>query len=175
MLVQGQVMSSTAFRLPGSQATSHELRLDASRATSQVPNGQSNGLSDEQSAFLQSAFQRSGGLASSDHMALFLRSHCDQPVSMLARWIVRRQLVGFVWRSQTLIPMFQVDLQHCSVRAGIPETIAELTDAFDDVETITWFATPNSWLSGAAPADLVASDMQAVLQAARADRFVALG
>jgi hypothetical protein len=108
-------------------------------------------------------------------MALFLRSHCDQPVSMLARWIVRRQLVSFVWRSQTLIPVFQVDLQSCSVRAGIPETIAELTDAFDDAETITWFATPNGWLCGAAPADRVASDMQAVLQAARADRFVALG
>lgn len=71
--------------------------------------------------------------------------------------------------------MFQFDLQHCSVRAGIPETIAELADAFDDVETTIWFATPNCWLSGAAPVDLVASDAPAVLQDARADRFVALG
>jgi hypothetical protein len=54
MLVRGQLMSSTAFRLPGSQATSHDLSLDARRDTSQG----SSGLSDEQSAFLQGAFQR---------------------------------------------------------------------------------------------------------------------
>lgn len=171
MLMQGQAMRSTALSMPGSQATAHELCNDPRRA----PHEPLQGMSDAQSAFLQSAFRRSGGLATSDQMALFLRSRCDQPVSLLARWIVRREVASFVWRSQTLLPMFQFDLEHCSVRAGIPETIAELANAFDDAEIIAWFAEPNCWLADAAPADLVLADMQVVLDAARADRFIALG
>ncbi len=164
-------MTSVAFTSLRSHATVRDVRLHGLPPAPQVPGS----ISDEQSAFLQRAFQRSGGLASGDELALFLRSHCDQPVSMLARWIVRREVLSVVWRSQTLVPMFQFELIRCSVRAGVPETIAELTAAFDDVEIITWFAKPNCWLADAAPADVVQADMPAVLHAARADRFIALG
>ncbi len=164
-------MTSLAFTSLRSHVAVRDVRLQGPPPVPQAPGS----VSDEQSAFLQSAFQRSGGLALGDELALFLRSHCDQPVSMLARWIVRREVLSVVWRSQTLIPMFQFDLRRCSVRAGVPETIAELTVAFDDVETITWFAKPNCWLADAAPADVVQGDMSAVLHAARADRFIALG
>ena len=110
-----------------------------------------------------------------DELALFLRSHCDQPVSMLARWIVQRQVLSFAWRAQTLIPMFQFELKRCSIRAGLTETITELAAAFDEVETVVWFARPNCWLAGAAPADVMIADAPAVRHAARADRFIALG
>ena len=94
---------------------------------------------------------------------------------MLARWIVGREVLSFVWRSQTLIPLFQFDPQRGCVRPGMRETIAELSAAFDDLETALWFAQPNAWLTGSAPADVFAHDTPAVLEAARADRFVAMG
>ncbi|MEO8807622.1 MAG: hypothetical protein ABI433_16190 [Burkholderiaceae bacterium] len=164
-------MPSAALNEPARQATVPRARLQRPLNVARV----SGGMSDEQSAFLQGAFKRSGGVALGDELALFLRSHCDQPVSMLARWIVQRQVVSFVWRSQTLIPMFQFELKQCSVRAGMPETIAELMPAFDDAETVAWFARPNCWLADAAPADVMRVDAPAVLHAARADRFIALG
>ena len=174
MLIQRQDLPSPALRPSGAsgvQRPAGEVRRESHLAT--LP--PLNGASDEQCAVFQRVFQRSGGLATSDALALFMRSQCDQPVSILARWIVRKHLVCLVWRSQTLIPMFQFDLAHCSVRAGMPEIIVELHAALDDFETIEWFARPNCWLAGAAPADVVPTDIQAVLEAARADRFVSLG
>jgi hypothetical protein len=38
-----------------------------------------------------------------------------------------------------------------------------------------WFVEPNVWLGGAAPIELMNRDVEAVLLAARADRFVAAG
>jgi hypothetical protein len=121
------------------------------------------------------AYRRTGGLVSSDEVVPLLRRRIAQPISLLARWIVDRSVVSFVWQSQTLLPLFQFDLSDMSLRSGAAEVVAELTGAFDDWDLATWFARPNSWLRDAAPVDVIDADQPAVLQAARADRYIARG
>ena len=124
---------------------------------------------------LLDAFSDIGGVVNGDALASLLRGGTEQPISLLARWIVQREVISFSWHSQTLLPLFQFDLETLQVRPGVPEVIAELREAFDDVELADWFARPNSWLQGSTPANRFGSDLPAVLQAARADRYVALG
>jgi len=71
--------------------------------------------------------------------------------------------------------MFQFDRSDMSLRDGAARWFAKLRAAFDDWDLASWFAQPNSWLHGAAPVDAIGHDLSAVLQAARADRFIAIG
>jgi hypothetical protein len=52
---------------------------------------------------------------------------------------------------------------------------AEFAGALTADEISRWLLHPNEWLDGAAPADACAFDKPAVLAAARADRWVAIG
>lgn len=124
---------------------------------------------------LLEAFSDIGGVVTGDAMAALLRDRTDQPISMLARWIVQREVISFPWQSNTMLPLFQFDLVLLHLRPGVPKVLAELREAFDDLELADWFARPNSWLQGRAPAQRFEQDLSAVIQAARADRFVALG
>jgi hypothetical protein len=121
------------------------------------------------------AYRRAGGLLSGDEVAALLREHSPEPISLLARWIVTRRVVSIVWQSQTLIPMFQFDRADMSLRLGPTRVVDELADTFDAWELAAWFVEPNSWLQDAAPVDVIDFDLPAVLQAARADRFIARG
>jgi hypothetical protein len=120
------------------------------------------------------AFARTGGTMGGDELAQRMRSRLDQPVSKLARWIVRREVVSFRWQLHTVVPLFQFD-QSIRPHPGIQPVVAELSAAFDDWEVAEWFALPNCWLSGVAPADAFAGDWHEVHRAARADRFIAMG
>ena len=124
---------------------------------------------------LMHAFRTTGGVVSGDSLAMLLRGRSDQPLSLLARWIVNRQVLSFECHSQTLLPMFQFDLEGLTVRPGLRPVMTELSDVFDDRELVDWFATPNCWLSGESPVAVFSNDLAAVLRAARADRFIATG
>jgi hypothetical protein len=119
------------------------------------------------------AYRKTGGLVSCDEAAMLLRRHHEQPISVLARWIVARKVVSFAWQSETLVPLFQFDLSDMSLRAAASDVITELAGAFDDLELAAWFTRPNCWLANAAPVDTIDADAPAVLQAARADRYIA--
>ena len=121
------------------------------------------------------AFRGHGGFLSSDDVAQGLRGVCDQPVSKLARWIVSRSIISISWRAQTLIPAFQFDRADMSIVPGVADVLQELRTVFDNWELALWFAAPNAWLDYAAPVTLVTEDALSVLQAARTDRFIALG
>ena len=54
-------------------------------------------------------------------------------------------------------------------------TYYELTPVFDDWELALWFGRGNSSLSGAVPAEKLATSLYDVWQAARIDRFIAVG
>ena len=74
--------------------------------------------------------------------------------------------------------MFQFDLVGASpsiLRPGVASVLAELGEVYEGVELALWFVTPNNWLSGAQPAQVLRGNPEAVLQAARADRYVACG
>jgi hypothetical protein len=121
------------------------------------------------------AYRRTGGLISGAEVALLLRRYSTQPLSLLARWIVTRRVVSYVWQAEILVPLFQFDRYDMSVRRDTSQVVDELADTFDDWELAAWFAQPNSWLQDAAPVELIDVDQPAVLQAARADRFIARG
>lgn len=132
-------------------------------------------LEDKQFSMMEAAFLRTGGLAIDNLVAHQLRRHEGQPVSVLARWIVRRQIVCLPWKSHTLVPLFQFNAQEMTLCPGISEILGELVGVFDDWEIAHWFSTPNAWLDDATPADAFARDSAAVHDAARADRFIAHG
>ena len=104
-----------------------------------------------------------------------LRKRTSQPISMLARWIVERRVVSFGLRGEYLVPMFQFEGTYMAVRRSVSAVLAELKGVFDDWDLATWFVLPNDWLGGHAPVHVLPIDPHAVLQAARADRFIAQG
>ena len=128
-----------------------------------------------QARLMTAAFQRSGGLVCGNEVAGMVQAHWDQAVSTVARWIVSRRVLSFVWQSQTLLPLFQFERPAMLLRPGMREVLAELNGVLDDWELARWFAEPNGWLDDEAPADLLARRPAEVLAAARADRFITRG
>lgn len=132
-------------------------------------------IEDQQFAMMQTTFVESGGLLGVNEVARLLRRRAQKPLSEMACWIAERRIVNFVHRSRTWIPMFQFDPATMELLAEVRAAVGELTPAFDDWDLAAWFAAPNHWLHGAAPACVMASDPASVLSAARADRFIARG
>jgi hypothetical protein len=120
-------------------------------------------------------YRRTGGLVSGDELTLLLRRRTSQPISMLARWIVERRVVSFGWQGEYLVPMFQFDRADMGVRRPVSAVLDEFDGTLDDWELATWFALPNTWLGDDTPVDVLPRDPHTVLQAARADRFIARG
>jgi hypothetical protein len=114
-----------------------------------------------------------GGIATGDQIATDLGGHRDQPIAVVARWIIGREVVNFAWRSGILVPRFQFSALDMEIRPVVSRAIAELQGAFDDWEIARWFTQPNTGLRNALPLDLLAEDEAAVIEAARADRYVA--
>ena len=126
-------------------------------------------------ARLRSAFRTSGGVVGSETMTRLLRGRWDQPVSVLARWIVDREVVHFRVDGQIMLPLFQFDLKALTLLPEVSVVLHQLRDAFDDDAIADWFAMPNAWLAGASPAEAIHREAPAVLQAARVDRFALEG
>ena len=121
------------------------------------------------------AFRPHGAFVTGDEAVRMLRGISDRPLSTLARWIVSRSVLNISWQGESLIPMFQFNAFDMSMRPSCACAVAELKDVFDDWELALWFAAPNSWLDYAAPVAMLDDEGVAVLQAARADRFIARG
>jgi hypothetical protein len=135
-------------------------------------NGEPQG---ERWAELLATLRHAGGVATPDDLAAMMRPHHDQPVSVIARWLKQRTILSVGWRGQTFIPLCQFDRQTMQPREDFLCVLHELTDDFDDWELLSWLAEPNAWLGGRAPALCLDKDVQRVLLAARADRFIAKG
>lgn len=129
---------------------------------------------DREFALMQQVYQ-AGGLCDGDRVARSLRRHRDQPVSVLARWIVERRIVNFNHQGTAWIPLFQFDPASMDITPAVAAIVAELAPAFDDWDLALWFASPNESLQGAAPATFIAQDPGEVLVAARIDCFIARG
>lgn len=132
-------------------------------------------LEDRQFLEMERSYARSGGIATGDDLTRRLRRWSEQPLSTIARWIVDRRIVCFEWQGQTLAPLFQFNLNDMTIRSGVTSVVNELKDVFDMWELAVWFAQPNTWLDDDCPVDEIVTRPQDVLQAARSDRFIALG
>ena len=122
---------------------------------------------------LRAAYGASGGLAAGDELARLLEDGRQGGYAGLARLIVSAEVFGFGWRQAFWVPMFQFDLADLTVRPGSKEVLAELVPTYDGWALARWFVEPSAWLDGRRPLDLLPTDRPSVLEAARADRFVA--
>ena len=122
---------------------------------------------DRQYRCMVRAFHSTGGIASSDQVTEMLSRRTDQPISILARWIVDHSVLGFSWESRTMLPLFQFDLRAMTVRPAVTKVIRELVPLMSDWDVSLWFAQPNAWLAGKAPVDAIEADFHRVYAAAR--------
>ncbi len=128
-----------------------------------------------QFATMARRYRDGGGLLTGNEVAQLVGRHADQSTSRVAHWIVDRSVVSLSWRAQIWLPLFQFESCDMSLRPGTERVVRELTPVFDDWDLAVWFTNPNGWLDDAMPLDVLAFDLAAVLDAARADRFVAKG
>lgn len=117
------------------------------------------------------AYRSSGGLARVDDVVTLLEGCGHAGVATLARWIVERSVISFEWQQQTWLPWFQFKGADRVPDPALRAVLAELGAACDGWALADWFAWPHPALAGGAPVDLIASDPNAVLQAARVETF----
>ena len=122
---------------------------------------------------MERSFRDNGGIASADEVIAMLGRHTDQPISMLARWIVDREVLSFDWQARKVLPLFQFEMRALTLRPPVIDVIRELLPVLNDWELAFWFARPNGWLDGAAPVETIDLNARAVYDAARADRYLA--
>lgn len=79
------------------------------------------------------------------------------------------------WDGSDWLPLFQLMPSTLAERPEVLRVIDELRPALDLGAVIAWFAEPNAWLKGERPVDMLDENLEAVLAAARGDRFVAAG
>lgn len=122
---------------------------------------------------LHAGLRASGGIARGDDLARLLQDHRCGELVTLAGLIASGDLFGFDHDETFWVPACQFDLRDLSIRSGLHEVIAELSPVFDGRMLAGWFAQPNGWLDGRRPADAIADDAAAVLQAAGVARYIA--
>ena len=122
-----------------------------------------------------SAYQLSGGTTRADDLEWMLEEKSKHRSVSVARQIALRDIFSFEWQSQFWVPMFQFYPQDLTVRQEVVRVVHELTSVLDNWTLAVWFTEPNSWLRGRRPVDMMDSHFSDVLNAARADRFVAAG
>ena len=126
-------------------------------------------------ATLLAAFRITGGVARGDELAMMLEDLKMGNVASLGRALASGEVCSFQWRSAFWIPMFQFDLDNLAFKHGPRKILRELAGVFDGWTLTAWFAQPNTWLNGRKPVDLLGTNLPAVFEAARADRYVAVG
>ncbi|WP_295960683.1 antitoxin Xre/MbcA/ParS toxin-binding domain-containing protein [Rhodoferax sp.] len=130
---------------------------------------------DMQFIALLDAYRPSGGLArTQETLELFMRRG-GPDLATVARWMAGREVLCLDWHAQSWMPVFQFDLVDMVPLPQLALVLAELNPVYPPWALAAWFAQPNPWLEGERPADVLVSDAADVLNAARADRFVAQG
>jgi hypothetical protein len=128
---------------------------------------------DRQFVEMLNGYRSSGGLARLQELVCSNWSGKEVDIAMVASCISRRELICFEWQSHAWLPLFQFNGRDMAPHPQLLPVVQELSCIFDPWELAHWFSQPNPWLSDRAPADMLLTDLPAVLQAARADRFVA--
>jgi hypothetical protein len=121
---------------------------------------------------MERAFRAHGGLAGSEQVAAMLARRTDQPVSVLAHWIVEHDVLCIAWHGRLLLPLFQFDLHAMTARPIVRTVMHELMPVLGEWEAAVWFAQPNAWLADRAPVDALEPDPHAVYAAARLERHL---
>lgn len=133
----------------------------------------SQSCTDDQFVAMLNAYRGSGGLARKESLLALSSRRCGLDADTLETWVAQREVIGFEWQSRTWLPLFQFNLFDMTRPPALGQVLTELIPVYDPWELASWFAQPNPWLADRVPADALEHDPSAVLQAARADRFIA--
>jgi hypothetical protein len=120
-------------------------------------------------------FERSGGMWTGVEVERMLQRRTARPISLLARWIVDSLVISVAWRGDYLLPAFQFDVANATVRRPVFALLEALDGTLKDLDLAAWFASPNEWLDGVAPVDMIDRDPEAAIDAAFAERRAARG
>nr|MDQ2734733.1 hypothetical protein [Pseudomonadota bacterium] len=85
------------------------------------------------------------------------------------------EVFGVEWQGATWVPMAQFEFRNLSWKPALHQVRSELGYRLDDWGVASWLARRNDRLVRHRPIDLLDTDLLAVLQAARADRFIQEG
>lgn len=123
-----------------------------------------HGLSDDE---MLRRYETAGGLTTGDHLAWLLSERVEQPISVVARWIVAQRVVCWKTKGQMLLPWFQFDRSPMAPRQEVVAVVDALHEWLDDGGIAMWFVTPHPMLDGQWPLRALRLSSLAVLSAAR--------
>ena len=167
--MQNVLSPTTGLSLDGSMFNPATATAAATWRNSHAPQS----CTDDQFVAMLNAYRCSGGLVREENLLALSSRRCGLNADTLSNWIAEREVIGFEWESRTWLPIFQFNLFDMTLPPALGQVLAELIPVYDPWELASWFAQPNSWLADRVPADALEHDPSAVLQAARADRFIA--
>ena len=115
---------------------------------------------------LLTAFRDSGGTAPSDVIRRLLAEYQGEPPNGLDARIKKRELFGFEWRGCLWFPMFQFELSDWSLKPGVGQVCKALPNGASNWAVAIWFVTSNAMLNDQMPANMLATNLTEVLDAA---------
>ena len=130
---------------------------------------------DQQFICMLDGYRNTGGIAQADEIKHRIRRCGGPDPATLNRSIEARTVLCFEWNQARWMPWFQFHRHTLHPHPQLVPLLAELSAVFDPWETAGWFALPSPWIRGKAPVDCLLTNLAGVLDAARADRFVAKG
>jgi hypothetical protein len=110
-----------------------------------------------------------GGLLTSAQVAELAGSEARNAAQLAWRLRQEGRIFSVEHKGQAFYPALQFDAETARPRELIKELIVALSPLYSGWSLALWFATPNDWLDGARPYDLIASRPEAVLDAATAE------
>ena len=126
-------------------------------------------------AALAVAYKSSGGIFRAEDLVRLATLGNGQGRAELIDQITSGSVLSFQWRQSYWVPIFQFESGSAVQKNCAREVIRELADTFNDWEKVVWFIQPNAWLGGGQPLVLMEHQLPEVVDAARADKFVAVG
>lgn len=122
---------------------------------------------------LRTAYRAHGGIAQGDSLAACLGSTGRGGYVDLTRHLVAGELFSFRWNQTFWLPLFQFEPGLLSLRAAPRRVLDELHGVLDGWAIANWFARPHEGLGRRRPLDLLDTELDRVLDAARAERSAA--
>lgn len=122
---------------------------------------------------LRAAYRGHGGIAQGDSLAASMGRAGHGGYVGLTRRIVAGELFSFRWNETFWVPLFQFEPVHLTLRAAPRRVLNELHGVLDGWAIASWFVRAHEGLRQQRPLDLLDSDIDAVLAAARAERGTA--
>lgn len=124
---------------------------------------------------LMRAYRSHGGIARMRELVDGAASRSELSRQTVESWLSNAEAFSFSWSNDCWIPLFQFDPATSRPLPPIQAICKELSPLFDGWSIARWFVEENSLLRHGKPIDLVAMNCDLVLQAARADHFIAKG